>query len=89
MLSATDGLVADRHRELKTMLKRIVSMLTRLIGRADAVSESGSEYEYRRAEYEYDDADEPEPYRAPEPGLRPFSNGQSSFPARLRPPFAD
>ncbi|MEM9827431.1 MAG: four helix bundle protein [Planctomycetota bacterium] len=84
VLSATDGLVADRHRELKTMLKRIVSMLTRLIARADAVSESGSEYEYeyRRAEYKYDDADEPEPYRALEPGLRPFSNGQSTFPAR-------
>lgn len=47
------------------MLLRIVSMLTRLIGRADVVSESSEEYnaageheyrftEYRCAEYEYE-----------------------------------
>ncbi len=84
VLAAIDGLDDGRHRELKTMLKRIVSMLTRLIARADTVSESGSEYEYRGAEYEYeyDGAEEPEPCRAPEPGLRPSSNGQSTFPAR-------
>ncbi len=34
------------------MLKRIVSMLTRLIGRADLVSESGEEYN-AAVEYEY------------------------------------
>jgi hypothetical protein len=43
------------------MLKRIVSMLTRLIARADAVSGPAVEYEYRGAEYEYDGAEEPEP----------------------------
>ena len=64
------------------MLKRIVSMLTRLIARADVVSEPASEYEYRGAEYEYDGADGPEPRRAAEPGLRPFFNGTSTFPAR-------
>ena len=64
------------------MLKRIVSMLTRLIARADTVSEPASEYEYRRAEYEYDGADEPEPCRAPEPDLQPFFDGASTFPAR-------
>jgi hypothetical protein len=50
----------DRCAGLKTTLKRIVSMRTRLIARADAVSsqaieyEYGYEYEYREAEYEYD-----------------------------------
>ncbi len=33
-------------------------MLTRLIARADVVSEPGIEYEYHGAEYEYDRADE-------------------------------
>jgi hypothetical protein len=44
------------------MLRRIVSMLTRLIDRIDVVSESSEqynaageyEYEYRDAEYEYE-----------------------------------
>ena len=52
-------------------------MLTKLISRADVVSESSEhyngagEYEYRDAEYEYEHEteDEPEPSRAPEPGL--------------------
>jgi len=62
VLAATDGLNDERHRELKAMLKRIVSMLTRLIVWADAVADPGVEYEYeyRGAEYEYDSADEPE-----------------------------
>jgi len=84
ILAATDGLDTDQHGELKRSLKRIVSMLTRLIARADAVAEPGSEYEYeyRDAEYEYDGCAEPELSRPPEPGLRPSSNGQSNFPAR-------
>lgn len=49
-----DGLDGRRHAELKAMLKRIVSMLTRLIARADVVAESAVEYEYRDAEYECD-----------------------------------
>ena len=42
-------------------------MLTRLIGRADVVSESSEEYnaageyEYRDAEYEYEHEEQPEP----------------------------
>ncbi len=36
----------------KTDLKRIVSMLTRLIQRTAGVSEGSIEYEYRDAEYE-------------------------------------
>jgi four helix bundle protein len=60
VLAATDGMDDESNGELKRMLKRIVSMLTRLIGRADVVSESGEEYnaaveyEYREAEYEYE-----------------------------------
>ena len=46
----------ERNRVGKTNLKRIVSMLTRLIQRSDSVSEESIEYEYeyRDAEYEYD-----------------------------------
>jgi len=60
VLAATDGLDSERHREMKRTLKRIVSMLTRLIARTDVVSESSAkynaadEYEYRDAEYEYE-----------------------------------
>ena len=64
-------------------------MLTRLIGRADVVSESGQEYnaaveyEYGDAEYEHEhEQEQPEPSRAPEPVLRPLLDGQSNFPAR-------
>jgi hypothetical protein len=76
------------HSELKRMLRRIASMLTRLIDRADVVSESNEEfhaadeYEYRGAEYEYEREDESEPSRAPAMGLRTLSNGQSPFPAQ-------
>ena len=60
VLAATDGLDDHSHQELKRMLRRIVSMLTKLIGRADVVAESSEEYnaageyEYRDAEYEYE-----------------------------------
>ena len=43
----------ELNRVGKTNLKRIVSMLTRLIQRTDSVSEGSIEYEYRDAEYEY------------------------------------
>ena len=90
VLTATGGLDADIGRELKRKLKRIVSMLTRMVMKTDAVSESSARYdadvdyehEHRFAEHEHDWRAEPEPSRAPEPGLRPSSNGQSSFPAR-------
>lgn len=49
VLVATEGIDPTRNGELKTMLKRIVSMLTRLIARADAMSEPAAEYEYRKA----------------------------------------
>ena len=60
VLAATDGLDVGQHQDLKRMLKRVVSMLTRLIGRVDVVSESCeecnalAEYEYRDAEYEHE-----------------------------------
>ena len=46
----------DSHRRGKSDLKRVVSMLTRLIQRTEAVSEAKIEYEYeyRDAEYEYE-----------------------------------
>jgi four helix bundle protein len=85
VLAATSGLDAQRHAELKRMLHRIVSMLTKLIARSDVVSEppaeynAGIEYEYRDVEYayKYDEARKPEPRRAPKDGLRGLSNGKS------------
>ena len=67
VLAATEGLDDKRHAELKRILHRIVSMLTRLIARSEVVSEPSAEYnagveykyEYREAEYEYD-RDKPE-----------------------------
>ena len=64
VLVATEGLDDERHRELKRSLKRIVSMLTRLIARSDVVAETGTEYnagveyEYRDAEYEFEQDEE-------------------------------
>jgi hypothetical protein len=84
ILAVTGGLHDDGHDKLKRTLHRIVSMLTRLIARGDVVAESEAEYdeieykyEYRDAEYEYDGGREPEPSRAPEDGLRGFTNGKS------------
>ena len=85
ILAVTDGLDDIRHAELKRLLHRIVSMLTRLIARSDVVAESEAEYntgikykyEYRDAEYEYDQGGKPEQSRAPEDGLCDFTNGKS------------
>jgi four helix bundle protein len=59
ILSAFEAIDSDLNRDGKTKLKRIVSMLTRLIQRTDSVSENWIEYEYeyRDAEYEYRDAE--------------------------------
>ena len=63
-------------------------MLTPMVMKADAVSESLARYdgavdyehehEHHFAEHEW--RAEPEPSRAAEPGLRPSSNGKSSRP---------
>jgi four helix bundle protein len=56
ILSAFEAIDSELNRDGKTKLKRIVSMLTRLIQRTDSVSENliEYEYEYRDAEYEYE-----------------------------------
>ncbi|TWT74401.1 four helix bundle protein [Allorhodopirellula solitaria] len=64
VLAATDGLNDERHRQLKQMLYRIISMLTRLVARSDVARETATKYnagveykykyEYREAEYECD-----------------------------------
>ena len=90
VLTASDGLDSDSSRERKLKLKRIVSMLTRMVMKSDAVSELSAgydtdidyEHEHRCAEHEHEWRAEPEPSRPPEPGLPPSSNGRSTFPAR-------
>ena len=53
ILISFEAIDSELNRVGKTNLKRIVSMLTRLIQRTDSVSEGSIEYEYRDAEYEY------------------------------------
>ncbi|EMI21071.1 23S rRNA-associated protein [Rhodopirellula maiorica SM1] len=86
VLAVTEGLNVWSHDELKRLLHRIVSMLTRLIARSDALGESAAEYnaeveyEYRDAEYEYkDDRDrKPEPRIAPTDAASFFSRSMST-----------
>jgi four helix bundle protein len=54
VLAVCDAIDGEANRRGKLDLKRIVSMLTRLIQRTDTVSEGSIEYEYRDAEYEYE-----------------------------------
>jgi four helix bundle protein len=54
ILVSFEAIDLELNRVGKTNLKRIVSMLTRLIQRTDSVSEGSIEYEYRDAEYEYE-----------------------------------
>jgi four helix bundle protein len=84
VLSATNALDDNNNGELKRMLQRIVSMLTRLIARSGAVAEPAVEYEYeyRVAEYEYEGADRPEPRDATERRQRLSSTSMSSLAAR-------
>lgn len=84
VLAATGGLDDARHGELKRMLHRIVSTLTRLIARSDVGRETTAEYnaveyEYRDAgyEYQYEEGKKPESVRASKDGLRRFTNGKS------------
>ena len=61
IVSSFEAIDSELNRVGKTNLKRIVSMLTRLIQRTDSVSEGSIEYEYeyRGAEYEYEKKHEP------------------------------
>jgi four helix bundle protein len=56
VLLVCDAIDDDTNQIAKSNLKRIVSMLTRLIQRTQTVSENRIEYEYeyRDAEYEYE-----------------------------------
>ena len=58
VLRVCDAVDEESNLRGKSDLKRIVSMLTRLIQRTEAVAEDRIEYEYRDAEYEY----EPSPH---------------------------
>jgi four helix bundle protein len=86
VLTASDGLHADSNREMKIKLKRIVSMLTRMAMKVEAVSESGARYdadvdyehEHRCAEHEHDWRAEPEPTDATEDRWSGFTNGSST-----------
>ncbi len=67
MLVVCDAIDVESNRRGKSDLKRIVSMLTRLIQRTETVSEDRIEYEYRDAEYEYEYERMPEQRNPPEP----------------------
>jgi four helix bundle protein len=58
VLRVCDAIDDDTNCRGKTDLRRIVSMLTRLIQRTSGVSEERIEYKYRVAEYKYDPAAE-------------------------------
>ena len=83
VLVVTGGLDDATSRSLKSKLKRIVSMLTRMAMKFDGVSESSIEYavaidyehEHRDAEHEHER--EPEPSRAHEERAARFANGKS------------
>ena len=57
VLRVCDAIDDESNRHGKSELKRIVSMLTRLIQRTQTVAEDAFEYEYeyRDAEYEYEE----------------------------------
>ena len=55
VLRVCDAIDVELNRRGKSDLKRIESMLTRLIQRTQAVSNDQIEYEYRDAEYEYEE----------------------------------
>ena len=61
MLRVCDVIDDESDHRGKSDLKRIVSMLTRLIQRTSTVAEDGNEYEYeyREAEYEYENHENP------------------------------
>jgi hypothetical protein len=81
VLTASDGLDASCH-EMKIKLRRIVSILTRMVMKTDAVSETPAwydtdidyEHEHRCAEHEHDRHVEPEPGNAQERRAARFGN---------------
>ncbi|TWT91615.1 four helix bundle protein [Neorhodopirellula pilleata] len=83
VLVATGGLDDSTNHDLKSKLKRIVAMLTRMAMKFDGVKESSVEYsvaidyehEHRATEHEHER--KPELSRAPKDGLRGFTNRDS------------
>ena len=55
VLLVCDAIDDKSNRQGKSDLKRIVSILARLIQRTHTVAEDAIEYEYRDAEYEYEE----------------------------------
>jgi four helix bundle protein len=55
VLHVCNGIDDESNCQGKSDLKRLVSMLTRLIQRSTPVAEDAIEYEYRDAEYEYEE----------------------------------
>ena len=55
VLHVCEAIDDEANRRGKSDLKRIVSMLTRLIQRNQTVGGDAIEYEYRDAEYEYEE----------------------------------
>jgi four helix bundle protein len=80
ILNAVSAVDAESNRRGKSELKRIVSMLSRLIQRTDRVAEGEIEYEYeyREAEYEYEAKAKPEQPVAVERRNRACSDGEST-----------
>ncbi len=56
ILFSFEAIDAETNHVGKSNLKRIVSMLTRLIQRTENVAEGSIEYEYRKAEYEHEES---------------------------------
>jgi len=84
VLVATGGIDDSTSHDLKSKLKRIVSMLTRMAVKIDGVKEPSSaiDYEHEHRDAEHEHGREPEPSRAPEDGLRGFTGGKSTVPPR-------
>ena len=75
ILLATGGLDGSKSHELKSKLKRIVAMLTRMAMKFDGVKEPsvdyavGIDYEHEHRFTEHEHERDPEPGIAPEDGL--------------------
>ena len=90
VLTATSRLDTDSSREPKLKIKRIVAMLTRMVMKADAVSESPARYdgavdyehEHHFAEHEHEWRAEPEPSRARGAGLAAVIEWKINLPGR-------
>ncbi len=82
VLGATDGIDNESHSELKRILRRIVSMLTRLIGALTSYPRRAkstmllTSTSTARAEYEHEE--QPEPRIAPKDAAHLFSKSMST-----------